>query len=165
MTIEHVLAVVPVADFDAAHAWYERLFGRPADATAALAAIVELPADRSGVGSALLQTVIKLGPAFGAAILGIYQSQVDVSGLPGEAATAVQGSVFGGIAVAQQLGSPALLASVQAAFMAAVDEATRIAAVVDVVAVALALVFLPSRVRAARTVEPTTPATGSARVG
>ena len=30
MTIEHVLAVVPVADFDATHAWYERLFGRPA---------------------------------------------------------------------------------------------------------------------------------------
>jgi predicted enzyme related to lactoylglutathione lyase len=31
MPIEHVLAVVPVTDFDAAHAWYERLFGRPAD--------------------------------------------------------------------------------------------------------------------------------------
>jgi catechol 2,3-dioxygenase-like lactoylglutathione lyase family enzyme len=31
MSIEHVLAVVPVADFDAALAWYERLFGRPAD--------------------------------------------------------------------------------------------------------------------------------------
>src|SRR5450631_814999 len=31
MSIDHVLAVVPVADFDAAHAWYERLFGRPAD--------------------------------------------------------------------------------------------------------------------------------------
>jgi predicted enzyme related to lactoylglutathione lyase len=31
MSIEHVLAVVPVADFDAAHAWYERFFGRPAD--------------------------------------------------------------------------------------------------------------------------------------
>jgi glyoxylase I family protein len=31
MPIEHVLAVIPVADFDAAHAWYERLFGRPAD--------------------------------------------------------------------------------------------------------------------------------------
>ncbi len=30
-TIQHVLAVVPVADFDAAHAWYKRLFGRPAD--------------------------------------------------------------------------------------------------------------------------------------
>jgi glyoxylase I family protein len=31
MSVEHVLAVVPVADFHAAHAWYERLFGRPAD--------------------------------------------------------------------------------------------------------------------------------------
>jgi hypothetical protein len=31
MSIEHGLAVVPVADFEVAHAWYERLFGRPAD--------------------------------------------------------------------------------------------------------------------------------------
>ncbi len=31
VAIEHVLAVIPVADFDAAHAWYERLIGRPAD--------------------------------------------------------------------------------------------------------------------------------------
>ena len=31
MSIDHVLAVVPVADFEAAHAWYERFFGRPAD--------------------------------------------------------------------------------------------------------------------------------------
>ncbi len=31
MTIEYVLAVVPVSDIDAAHTWYEKLFGRPAD--------------------------------------------------------------------------------------------------------------------------------------
>ncbi len=31
MAIDHVLAVVPVANFEAAHAWYERLFGRHAD--------------------------------------------------------------------------------------------------------------------------------------
>ena len=31
MSIQHVLAVVPVADFEAAHTWYESLFGRPAD--------------------------------------------------------------------------------------------------------------------------------------
>jgi glyoxylase I family protein len=31
MSIDHVLAVIPVADFEAAHAWYERLFGRRAD--------------------------------------------------------------------------------------------------------------------------------------
>ena len=29
--IEHVLAVVPVSDFEAAQKWYERLFGRPAN--------------------------------------------------------------------------------------------------------------------------------------
>ena len=31
MSIDHVLAVVPVADFEAARAWYESLLGRPAD--------------------------------------------------------------------------------------------------------------------------------------
>ncbi len=31
MFIEHVLAVVPVSDLDRADAWYEALFGRPAD--------------------------------------------------------------------------------------------------------------------------------------
>ena len=31
MAIKHVLAVVPVADFDAARAWYEQLLGRPPD--------------------------------------------------------------------------------------------------------------------------------------
>ena len=31
MTIEHILAVVPVADIDAAQSWYERLIGRAPD--------------------------------------------------------------------------------------------------------------------------------------
>lgn len=31
MSINSVLAVVTVADFEAGLAWYERLFGRPAD--------------------------------------------------------------------------------------------------------------------------------------
>ena len=31
MSIDHVLAVVPVADFEASSTWYERFFGRPAD--------------------------------------------------------------------------------------------------------------------------------------
>ena len=52
-------------------------------ATAASAALVELSADRSGVGAALLQAVVKLGPAFGASFLGsvlnsTYQAQVAV---------------------------------------------------------------------------------------
>lgn len=31
VTIRTVYAVIPVADFEAARAWYERLWGRPAD--------------------------------------------------------------------------------------------------------------------------------------
>ena len=31
MLVEHVLAVVPVSDLERAYAWYEALFGRPAD--------------------------------------------------------------------------------------------------------------------------------------
>jgi fucose permease len=119
-------------------------------ATAASAAIVELSAERSGVGAALLQAIIKLGPAFGATILGsvlnsTYQGQVSVAGLPAEAATAVQQSVFGGIAVARQLGSPALLGSVQTAFVAGMDDAARAAAVVAAVAAVVALVVMPRR--------------------
>ena len=119
-------------------------------ATAASVAVVELSAERSGVGAALLQTVIKLGPAFGATILGsvlnsTYQGQVSVAGLPADAAAAVQRSVFGGLAVAGQLGSPALLDSVRTAFVAGMDDAARAAAVVSVVAMVVALLVLPRR--------------------
>jgi glyoxylase I family protein len=31
VSFEHVLAVVPVSDLEVAAAWYEKLFGRPAD--------------------------------------------------------------------------------------------------------------------------------------
>jgi DHA2 family multidrug resistance protein-like MFS transporter len=120
---------------------------------------MELSAERSGVGSALLQAIVKLGPAFGATILGsvlnaTYQAHVAVAGLPADAAAAVQQSVFGGLAVAQQVGSPALLESVRSAFVAGVDDASRAAAVVAVVAGVVALVVMPRRVAAPRRVEP-----------
>ena len=124
-------------------------------ATAASAALVELSVDRSGVGAALLQAVVKLGPAFGASFLGsvlnaTYQVQVAVTGLSAAGAAAVKASVFGGLAVAQQTGSPALLASVKAAFVAGMDDAVRVTAGVAMVAIVLALLFLPARARAAR---------------
>ena len=122
-------------------------------ATAASAALVELSAERSGVGSALLQAVIKLGPAFGASILGsvlnsTYGSRVSLAGLPAQAAATVKGSVFGGLSVARQLNSPALLYSVRTSFVAGIDDAVRVAAVVALAAVVLALAFLPGRTRA-----------------
>jgi MFS transporter, DHA2 family, multidrug resistance protein len=122
-------------------------------ATSASAALVELSADRSGVGSALLQAVVKLGPAFGASFLGsvlnsTYQAQVAVTGLPASAAAAVKASVFGGLTVAQQVESSTLLASVRGAFVAGMDDAVRVTAGVAMVAIVLALAFLPARARA-----------------
>ncbi len=139
-------------------------------ATAASAALVELSADRSGVGAALLQAVVKLGPAFGASFLGsvlnsTYQAQVAVSGLPASAAAAVKASVFGGLAVAQQTGSAELLASVKTAFVAGMDDAVRITAGVALIAIVLALLFLPARARAARPAATSQPATGPLTAG
>jgi DHA2 family multidrug resistance protein-like MFS transporter len=126
--------------------------------TAMSVALVELDAERSGVASALLQAVIKLGPAFGASVLGsvlssTYQAQVAVSGLPASTAADVKASVFGGLAVAQQLGSPALAASVRTSFVAGLDDALRLTAGVTVAAILLALLFLPSQAPAAQPAE------------
>ena len=122
-------------------------------ATAASAALAELSADRAGVGSALLQAIVKLGPAFGASILGsvlnsTYQARVDVAGLSGAAAETVRSSVFAGFEVAQQLGSAGLLDSVRTAFVAGIDDAARVGVVVSVVAIAVAVLLLPARRRA-----------------
>ena len=133
-------------------------------ATAASAAMVELSAERSGVGGALVQAVVKLGPAFGATILGsvlnsTYQSHVSVAGLPAAAASAAQGSVFGGLAVARQVGSASLLDSVRTAFVAGMDDASRVAAVIAVGAMVGALVLMPSRApaKAAGSIGPVSP--------
>ncbi len=68
MSIEHVLAVVPVSDFAAAHAWYERLFGRPADNEPMPGRLVEwqvtdsgwvqVTHDRARAGSGLLNLAV-----------------------------------------------------------------------------------------------------------
>lgn len=122
--------------------------------TAASAAMLELDAEHSGVGSALVQAVIKLGPAFGATILGsvltdTYQRLVPLAGLPAEAAAAVKASVFGGLAVAQQAGSAALADGVRAAFVTGMDDALRVGAIIAAAGIALALAFMPGRSSAA----------------
>jgi hypothetical protein len=121
--------------------------------TAASTAMVELDAERSGVGAALVQAAIKLGPAFGATILGSilaasYRQQVPVAGLSPEAAATVQSSVFGGLAIAQAAGSAALAEGVKTAFAAGTADALRFAAVVAAIGIVPALLFLPRRVRA-----------------
>jgi DHA2 family multidrug resistance protein-like MFS transporter len=121
-------------------------------ATAADGALAALPPERTGVGSALMQAIQKVAVPLGAAVLGsvlnsIYQTHLDLTGLPPVAAAAVQKSVFSGIAVAHQLGSAPLLDSVRSAFVASMDLAMWVCAAVTLLGLVLALAFLPRRSR------------------
>src|SRR6266511_10168 len=95
-------------------------------ATAASAALGELPAAQAGVGSAVIQTVQRVGAPFGAAIMGSvlnsgYRSRLDLAGLPASAAHAARDSVFAAIAVAHKLGLAPLLDSARTAFVHGMD--------------------------------------------
>ena len=122
-------------------------------ATAASGALIELSAERSGVGSAVLQAVNKLGGPFGAAILGsvlnsTYRGRLDVAGLPAGAVSAAHQSVFAGVTTAHQLGSAALLDAVRSAFVAGMDASLVVAAGFALAGALLALAFLPQRTNA-----------------
>jgi len=119
-------------------------------ATATSAVLSELSQERSGVGSAVMQALQKVGGPFGAAILGsvlisAYQGQLHLAGLPAAAANVVKESLFGGLAVAQQLGSAPLLASVRTAFVQGMDVSLVVAAGIAVAGFVLTLAFLPGR--------------------
>jgi EmrB/QacA subfamily drug resistance transporter len=127
-------------------------------ATAASAALKEVRSEQSGVASALLQAMQKVGAPFGSAVLGsvlvtVYQSDLDLSGVPGSLASTVKLSVFAGVSVAERLHSVTLLQSVRYAFVEGMDAALLISAGIAAVAALLALIFLPGRSRAAATVE------------
>ena len=140
-------------------------------ATAASGALSELPQERSGVGSAVLGALQKLGAPFGAAILGsvlnsAYQSDLHLAGLPAQVAQVARASVFGGLAVAHQLGSTVLLASVRAAFVHGMDVALLVSAGFAIVCLILTLAFLPWRTatKATNATLPTPPEMGVERL-
>ena len=117
------------------------------------AAIGALSPEHGGVGSALIQALRMVGGAFGAAILGSvlnagYRGQLHLTGLPAQAAAAVQDSVAAGVAVAKQLGSADLLAMVRDAFVHGMTTAYVACAGAAVAGVVLALVFMPRREQA-----------------
>jgi DHA2 family multidrug resistance protein-like MFS transporter len=117
-------------------------------ATTASAALAELPEERSGVGSAVMQALNKTGGPLGSAILGsalttAYLAHLDASGLPAPAADEIRQSIFGGVAVAHQTHSPTLLHSVRAAFTHGLDDALLISAGIALAGAVLALLFLP----------------------
>jgi len=119
-------------------------------ATTSTAALSELPQERSGVGSAALQAVNKVGGQFGSAVLGsvlaaVYQAHLNSTGLPAAALGPARDSVFGAVRVARQLGSSSLLASARGAFVDGMDAALVVSAGISVVGLVLALLFLPAR--------------------
>ena len=121
-------------------------------ATAASAAVSELSAERSGVGSAMLQALKNVGAPFGAAVLGsalisVYQADLRLVGLPPAAAKAAHESVFAGVAVAHQLGSVSLLESVRAAFVHGMAVSLVVSAGLAAAGAVLTLAFLPGRAR------------------
>jgi len=126
-------------------------------ATSMSAALCELSAERSGVGSAALQAINKLGGPLGTAILGsvlstAYLARLVTAGLPAVAATAARQSVFGAVAVADKIHSPALLTSAHSAFVNGMDLALVVSGAIALVGVALTVVFLP-QVNALKAVE------------
>ena len=119
-------------------------------ATAASAALVEIPEERSGVASALMQALQKTGGPLGAAIMGsvlssVYLSKLQLTALPAAAASVVRQSLFGGLAVADKLHSPALLRVVQNAFVNGMDVALVVGGIISIVGLVLTLIFLPSK--------------------
>lgn len=121
-------------------------FALPATMNAALGA---LSPDRSGVGSALIMALRFVGSTIGVAVLGTilnsgYRHRLDLSGLPSSVAHAAQDSVTAGVAVADKLGSPTLLHSVQTAFVGAMDVMLWVTSGIAIAAMVLALIFLPS---------------------
>lgn len=119
-------------------------------ATASSAALAAITEDRAGVASALMQAVQKLGTPLAAAILGSvlnagYADNLTLTGVPAQAADTVRDSVFAGVAVADQLGSAALLTEVRTAFVAGLDQLAWVAAAVTLAGAVLTLLFLPAR--------------------
>jgi MFS transporter, DHA2 family, multidrug resistance protein len=119
-------------------------------ATASSGALSTVPTERSGVASAMMQAVQKVGAPLGAAILGSvlvtsYQSGLHLAALPTGIASVVRQSVFGGLSVAQRLHSPALLASVRQGFVHGLDASLLVSAGVAIAAALVALTVLPNK--------------------
>ena len=119
-------------------------------ATASSSALSELSAERSGMGSAVLQAVNKTGGPLGTAVLGSmltagYLAHLQLAGLPAAAGHAAKASIFAADAVAVRLHSQALLHSARAAFVHGMDRSLLVSAGIAAAGVVLALVFLPGR--------------------
>lgn len=112
-----------------------------------------IPRNRAGMGSAMNDTTRQLGGALGIAVLGSVMSSAyerniagAVSALPGQIQELATNSLAGALAVADQLGSGAVLAdAAKVAWMDGLSQSMIIAAVIVAAAAVIAGLWLPHR--------------------
>jgi len=114
------------------------------------AALGVLDPERAGTGSGLLQAFRQVGGTVGVAVLGtvlnsVYRSNVDTTGLPAQAADAVEKGLGGGLAVAAKSGSADLLSNVRDAFMTSLNTTMWVSAGIAVAGAVLAAALMPKR--------------------
>ncbi|WP_240041004.1 DHA2 family efflux MFS transporter permease subunit [Paenibacillus ginsengarvi] len=117
--------------------------------TAMDAALGELSAERSGVGSALIMAMRQVGGSFGVALLGAalnanYRGHLNEAGVPETIAGRAGHSITAGVSVARQTASDTLLVTVKDAFVHGMDVMLWICGGIAALGFLLALVFLPS---------------------
>ncbi|MEU6357050.1 MFS transporter [Streptomyces sp. NPDC047072] len=119
--------------------------------TAATAvALSQLSADRSGIGSAVVQAFQKTSAPLGTAVMGsvvaaAYQGHLALPALSSDDAASARHSVYEGMALAERLRSAALTGQVQDAFTYGIKTAMLVSAGIALAGIVLALVFLPHR--------------------
>lgn len=119
------------------------------------AAVSQLTAERSGVGSGVVQALQKTSAPLGTAILGsvvaaVYSSQLSksLSGMPAlaavpGAASDAKSSVYAGAAIAAKLRSPELEDAVRTAFTHGMSVSLVVSAGIAVIGAIMAVVILP----------------------
>ncbi|GLW97633.1 DHA2 family efflux MFS transporter permease subunit [Microtetraspora sp. NBRC 16547] len=101
--------------------------------------LATLPEERSGSGSATLQTMRQVGGTMGVAGLGSLLSAVYAGGLPSGAPQMAKDSVTAAVA----LGDPGLLHDAREAFVSGMDVVLLLCGAASLVAAPLMLIFLP----------------------
>ncbi len=114
------------------------------------AALGELTAERSGVGSALITALRQFGGSLGVALLGAalnatYRSRLALGDLPEAAVEKAQKSVAAGMAAARAVGSEPLLQSVKHSFTGGMGVMLGLCGGITLLGIAMALAFLPKQ--------------------
>ncbi|MEW9529095.1 DHA2 family efflux MFS transporter permease subunit [Microbispora sp. NPDC049125] len=104
-----------------------------------------LPEDRTGAGSATLQTMRQVGGVLGVAALGSILSAAYVGALPSGAPAAARDSVAAAVAVAAGTGDSALLRAARESFTGAMDLVLLLCGAAALLAAVLMVIFLPRR--------------------